>query len=313
LIANRFRESYRSRAGHPLVLAHRGDSYRGPENTLEAASLGHEAGADGWELDVRLTRDGVPVVLHDESLARTTDVALAFAGDPRAARGFLVGDFDWDEVRSLDAGSWFLDPDGGPRSAAGFGSLDRVDRAARDHFRSGHVRVPGLVEALEWTARLDWIVNVEIKPVGDGGGPSPIAATLGAIRATATEDRVAVSSFDLAVVAEVGRLEPGVAIGALIDGTPGRPVIEFLFELGGDALHISVEGFDRLRDGASSPRLGDHRPTAPVLVYTVNVVASPGLADRLAVAGVSGLFTDDPTSLRARDNFNRSAKHTRSH
>jgi len=52
----------------PLVIAHRGDRARAPENTLAAFEAALEAGVDGIELDVRMTRDGVPVVLHDASL-----------------------------------------------------------------------------------------------------------------------------------------------------------------------------------------------------------------------------------------------------
>src|SRR5262245_3692480 len=87
------------REGRPMIVAHRGDSYRAPENTIEAARLGFEAGADAWELDVRLTADGVPVVIHDATLARTTDVARRFAGDPRAGLGFPVAAFTWVEIR----------------------------------------------------------------------------------------------------------------------------------------------------------------------------------------------------------------------
>src|SRR5579875_1318608 len=117
----------KSARDRPLIIAHRGDSFHSPENTLEAARLGLEAGADAWELDVQMTRDGVPVVVHDESLLRTTDVASRFAGDPRGLDGFRVADFDLDEVRSLDAGSWFVDPRGGYRSAREFGTLDRLE------------------------------------------------------------------------------------------------------------------------------------------------------------------------------------------
>ena len=148
---NRFLALLRSPRTRPLIIAHRGDSFHAPENTLEAARLGREAGADAWELDVQLTRDGVPVVLHDESLLRTTDVAARFAGDPRGRDGFRVSDFDFDEVRTLDAGSWFVDADGGPRSARDFGTLDRLDPADVAHFRSGSVRIPTLEEALIFT------------------------------------------------------------------------------------------------------------------------------------------------------------------
>src|SRR3984957_6809237 len=117
---NRFLDLLKSSRNHPVVVAHRGDSFHAPENTLEAARLAQQAGADAWELDVQLTRDGVPVVLHDESLLRTTDVATRFKDDPGGRAGFRVSDFDFEEIRSLDAGSWFVAADGGPRSARSF-------------------------------------------------------------------------------------------------------------------------------------------------------------------------------------------------
>ena len=91
-----------------MVVAHRGDSFHAPENTLEAARLARQAGADAWELDVKLTRDGVPIVIHDNSLHHTTDVGERFAGDLRGQGGYRVSDFDFDEIRSLDAGAWFI-------------------------------------------------------------------------------------------------------------------------------------------------------------------------------------------------------------
>ena len=57
----------------PLVFAHRGGRALGPENTLAALDIGLEAGADGLEFDLRLSRDGVPVVIHDATLDRTTN------------------------------------------------------------------------------------------------------------------------------------------------------------------------------------------------------------------------------------------------
>src|SRR5690242_16686952 len=97
LSGNRFLTLLRSPRECPVIVAHRGDSYHAPENTLEAARRGWQSGAEAWELDVQLTRDSVPVVLHDESLLRTTDVAARFADDPRGRDGFRVADFDFDE------------------------------------------------------------------------------------------------------------------------------------------------------------------------------------------------------------------------
>ncbi|HKP76855.1 MAG TPA: glycerophosphodiester phosphodiesterase family protein, partial [Longimicrobiaceae bacterium] len=60
-------------ARRPLVLGHRGAPLAAPENTLRAFRLALEEGADGIELDVQPSADGVPVVLHDDTLDRTTD------------------------------------------------------------------------------------------------------------------------------------------------------------------------------------------------------------------------------------------------
>lgn len=65
--------------GRRLVIAHRGASAESPENTIPAFRLGLEQGADALELDVRLSRDGVPVVIHDTTLDRTTGRAGAVA------------------------------------------------------------------------------------------------------------------------------------------------------------------------------------------------------------------------------------------
>lgn len=65
--------------GRRLVIAHRGASAEAPENTLEAFRLGLAQGADALELDVRITRDGVAVVMHDATLDRTTDRSGAVA------------------------------------------------------------------------------------------------------------------------------------------------------------------------------------------------------------------------------------------
>ena len=86
-----------------------------------------------------------------------------FAGDPRGEDGFHVADFDFDEVRSLDAGSWFVSEHGGPRSARDFGTLARLDHAELEYYASGRVIIPTLSEALIFTREHDWLVNVEIK------------------------------------------------------------------------------------------------------------------------------------------------------
>ena len=79
----------------PLIIAHRGDVTNAPENTIPAFRKALELGADGIELDVRLTKDEKLVVFHDRCLDRTSN-----------GKG-PVDHYTQDQVRSLDAGSWF--------------------------------------------------------------------------------------------------------------------------------------------------------------------------------------------------------------
>jgi len=113
-----------------FIWAHRGASALAPENTLAAFTLAEAIGADGIELDVHLSRDGVPVVLHDETVDRTTD-----------GRG-AIARLTLEQLQQLDAGSWF-DPD-----FAG-------------------TRIPTLDEVLAWAgSRLR--INIEIKSADAG-------------------------------------------------------------------------------------------------------------------------------------------------
>jgi glycerophosphoryl diester phosphodiesterase len=119
------------RAGRPLIWGHRGASFEAPENTLAAFELAKRQGADGVELDAQRCGSGEVVVLHDESLGRTT----GFAG--------LIAETPWEVVRTLDAGA---------RKA--------------DRFRGE--RVPLLAEVL---AAFPLLVNIELKceRIGDRG------------------------------------------------------------------------------------------------------------------------------------------------
>ena len=79
----------------PILLAHRGDLAHAPENTLSSLSQAIQKGADGVELDAKLTSDAHVIVIHDPTLNRTTN------GSGK------VASFKLDEIRKLDAGVWF--------------------------------------------------------------------------------------------------------------------------------------------------------------------------------------------------------------
>lgn len=109
-----------------LIFAHRGLSKTHPENTMTAFKAARDAGADGLELDVQLTKDHVPVLIHDETVNRTTD-----------GKGW-VKDFTYDELRKLDAGSWL-------------------------HTSYADARIPTLEELLVWASETKLILNIELK------------------------------------------------------------------------------------------------------------------------------------------------------
>jgi glycerophosphoryl diester phosphodiesterase len=140
----------------PVNFAHRGDSAHAPENTLEAFRLAVERGAGGLELDVHLTRDGEVVVLHDETVDRTTDGTGA------------VAEMTLEEVRALDAGYRF----GAPEYP----------------YRGRGCRVPTLAEVFEEFPEA--VINLEIK----AGTPGIEKAVLDVIEAARAEGRSLVAS-----------------------------------------------------------------------------------------------------------------------
>lgn len=90
-------------ANKPIVIAHRGASGYLPEHTAESKSLAHAMGADFLEQDVVLTRDGVPIVLHDIYLDTTTNVVDLFPARARADGRYYALDFDLTEINQLSA------------------------------------------------------------------------------------------------------------------------------------------------------------------------------------------------------------------
>lgn len=87
----------------PAVIAHRGASFDAPESTTPAYLLARELGADYLEMDLQRTRDGVLVVVHDDVLARTSDVVERYP----ERKASPVSAFTLAELKALDAGSWF--------------------------------------------------------------------------------------------------------------------------------------------------------------------------------------------------------------
>ncbi len=103
-----------ARQEHKINIAHRGASSYAPEHTMHAYLLAIEQGAEYVEQDLQITKDGILVCLHDLTLERTTNVEEVFPDryrevtrGPNMVREWWVSDFTFEEIKQLDAGSWF--------------------------------------------------------------------------------------------------------------------------------------------------------------------------------------------------------------
>ena len=172
--------------GRTLNIAHRGGSSLGPENTLFTAARGHARGADAWELDVQMTRDGRLAVMHDPVPRRTTDITLR---DPARA-DWPVHRFSLPELKELDFGSWFMEQDPFGQVASGWLDLDELRGAAG-------VKVSTLEDALLFSKERQWPVNVELKDhSGNPGHDRVVGLCLELIRRLDMGPLVLISSFN---------------------------------------------------------------------------------------------------------------------
>ncbi len=240
------------------VIGHRGDRAHAPENTLPSLTQAAALGADALELDLHLSRDGVPVVLHDPTLDRTTDRS-------GAVRGFTIA-----ELRHVDAGARFS-PDGG-RSFP---------------FRGQAIHVPTLEEVLEAVPHLPLILEMKSVEVA--------RPALEVLRRTGSLARVLVGSFlddALRPFAECGvPVSPGSNtltlryLPALLGARPATlPFQALCIPRFHNAIPLPVRAFTAMMRAAGGP----------THVWTVN---DPAMARRLWSLGVAGIITDDPGSI----------------
>lgn len=267
------------------VCAHRGARSLAPENTLLAMEKAIACGADCWETDVQNSGDGEPVIFHDDTLERTTDVAKHEAYADR--RPWPVHAFTLPELRRLDAGTWFLESDPFGTIAAG----EIMDEVAA--IIPGQ-RIPTLREALLATRKHGFPMNLEIKDQPNAPDDfTLVAKVLDALRETGTEDLVLLSSFNHAYLAEARRLNSAVPIAALVEGTHPEDLIAYLRRLGVAAYHPA--------HGIADPDLIREVTAAGfrVNLWTVN---DSDRADALFAAGAAAVMTDFPQRLCDRLN-----------
>ena len=249
------------------ISAHRGASIEAPENTMAAFRRALMLGVEMIELDIRLTRDGVPVVIHDESLSRTTD------GEGR------VGELDLAELGRYSAGRWF-DP------------------------RFGGERIPRLEEVFD-LVRDRAVINVEIK-ANPGRSTQTARAALGVARDAGALGRSLFSCFDPEPLTALRR-EGGEIRLALLTGpsslgtrsTSGRPPVgRAVLERMARARDLAAEAACLHVTLVSAPLVEElHERAWAVYVYTIDEESA---AERLEAMGVDGVFTNDPARLLHR-------------
>ena len=241
------------------VVGHRGAAAHAPENTIASLARGQNDGADEVEFDVQRTADGVPVLLHDDTLDRTTSGSGPLRGRT------------WRELGALDAGSWFA-----PRFAG--------------------ERIPSLVEVCAWakTARVD--LSVELKQPAPAEGvpldPRLAASVVECLRASGLLSRAVLHSFDHPTVAQVRQLAPEVRT-ALLYGGPNlvEPLAIARTVPGITALHIRWHWVSReLCRAARSASLSVH-------AYGLAEPLDRQTVLRLVEFGVDSLSADAPDAL----------------
>jgi len=254
----------RPKAAAPFVIAHRGSSGRAPENTIEAFDRAvFEDGAEGLELDLRCTRDGYVVVLHDRTVDRTTD-----------GRGPAHA-FTLDELQSLDAGHRFR------------------DEAGEHPFRGCGIHVPTLEDVL---ARYpDTWLSLDLKE----GDPAAERRTVELVDAAGARGRVAVSAESARSARRLAALDPDLP--RFFDRASAwrfflrhRTRVWWGYHPRARSLQIPVSYRGQRLD--TPLLLADaHRFGIAVRYWTVNDVPT---MQRLIDRGADGIITDHPARLR---------------
>ena len=241
------------------IIAHRGSNKKAPQNTLPAFRLAVAEGADGFETDVHLSKDGRLVICHNYTIDATSD-----------GRG-AVTDYTFDELRKFDFGSYFS-----------------------EEFRG--TQAPSIEEFLDVAKRADLeVINIELKSPKNRNYEI-VRKTLEAVKDFGVLDRVIVSSFDPRILKEVKRCEPVCNAGLLYPCSDPR-VSGFIpsallcaKRIGADFIHPAYIFVNR------ALVLAAHRMGIGVNVWTVDDARVTAF---LLACGVDGIITDCPLEVRA--------------
>jgi glycerophosphoryl diester phosphodiesterase len=213
-----------------VVIGHRGASAYYPENTLSAFKAAYEMGAEMVELDILLSKDGVPVVIHDETLDRTTN-----------GKG-NVKEFTLEELKKLDAGLWFGEEHKGEP-------------------------IPTLEEVIQF-AKGKIALNIEIKTeaVTDSLHNGVEEKALELVKKYGMEDHVLFSSFDYRAIAHLRALDVNISTALLYERRQSANKLpsELVQAYDANAFNCSKRQFSKKWANNTE----EHE--IPVFIYTVN-------------------------------------------
>jgi glycerophosphoryl diester phosphodiesterase len=252
------------------IIAHRGASALAPENTLAAFSLAIDEGADGIEFDVRLSKDGVPVVIHDATLLRTAGI-----NEP-------VASMTAEELSRIDAGSWF--------------NATYPDRA-REEFAAE--RVASLQTILRHLESVEGPIYIELKCETGDDVSALVDSVCAEIEGSPLLGRIIIKSFRLEVIPRVRTVLPGVKTAALFAPKVMRflrkekYLINIARELGADHLSLHKSLVSR-KVASKAGKIG-----MPVTTWTVD---HPRWLRRATKQGLFAIITNDPGSMLAKRN-----------
>lgn len=249
----------------PKIIAHRGASALAPENTLASFRKAIEADADGIEFDVRLSKDGVPVVIHDPTLLRTAGINKS------------VAELTAEELSLVDVGSWF--------NAA-------YPARARTEFSSEGI--PSLQAVLQLAEKIEGPIYIELKCETDPDTSQLVDAVSREIKDSSLLDRIILKSFRLGVIPQARAILPGVRTAALFAPQVMRLLrkekylINIAREFGADHLsvHKSLVSRNLVRKAAKNDM--------PITVWTVN---SSRWMTRSIKRHLFAVITDDPSKM----------------
>ncbi|MGX1850968.1 glycerophosphodiester phosphodiesterase [Streptomyces sp. NPDC055299] len=255
--------------GHPPVtVAHRGAASYAPENTLASIDAAARLGFEWVENDVQRTKDGELVILHDSSLARTTNVEQVFPD----RSPWNVSDFTLREIEKLDAGSWFGAKFKGERVPTLEDYMDEVehnDQSLLMELKSPEL-YPGIErETLRELRGAGWLNSAHLK------------------------DRLVIQSFNADAIKTVHRLQPEVRTGFL-----GNPSVADLPKFAKYCDQINPVHTAVTRDYVAAVHglKGPHRRPLDLYTWTVD---DPATAVKVAGLGVDGIISNKPDVVRA--------------